>query len=64
MTKEEIKTAQDKFQHKCNFCERKFKSESAMLTHRVACVHNYATTEEVFEVEGIVDVFVRKNARW
>ena len=29
-----------------------------------SCNHNYGTTDEVFEVEDIVDVFGSNNARW
>ena len=35
-----------------------------MLIHRSSCVHNYATTDEVFTVERIVTVFGHKDARW
>ena len=64
MTKEEIAQAQDKFEHKCDFCTRKFKTLSAMRIHRDKCPYNYDTTDEAFEVESIVGVFGRINSRW
>ena len=35
-----------------------------MMKHRAHCVYNYATTEEVYEVERIVDVFGFEDSRW
>ena len=35
-----------------------------MYIHRASCPYNYATTEEAFEVDKILDVFGRKGARW
>ena len=64
VTKEEIAQAQDKFEHKCDFCTRKFKTLAAMRIHRDKCPYNYDTTDEAFEVESIVGVFGRINSRW
>ena len=64
VTQEEIASAEMKYAHQCDFCKRKFKTRRAMLIHRSSCVHNYATTDEVFTVERIVNVFGHKDARW
>ena len=64
VTKEEIMAAQEDFEHKCDFCSRRFKTLAAMRVHRANCPYNYATTEEVFEVEDIVGVFGRITSRW
>ena len=64
VTQEEIAKAQEKFAHKCDFCDRKFKTLAAMRIHRDKCPYNYATTDEAFEVEEIVGVFGRINSRW
>ena len=64
VTADEVAKAESKYVHKCDFCERKFKTNKAMHIHRANCVHNYATTQEVFAVEKIVGVFGHKDARW
>ena len=35
-----------------------------MQMHRAACIHNYATTDEIFELESIEAVFGHKESRW
>ena len=60
----EMLAAQKKFKIKCDFCERRFKTEAAMHTHSASCPHNYGTTEETFPVEEIVGVFGRIDSRW
>ena len=35
-----------------------------MLIHRQHCMHNYGTTEEVYVVEDVLDVFDHIDARW
>ena len=64
VSQDEIEKAEKKYAHQCDFCKRKFKTRRAMLIHRASCVHNYATTDEVFEIERIVNVFGHKDARW
>ena len=65
MTKKETLAAQKKFKHQCDFCDRRFKTQTVMYIHRANCPYNYATIEEVFEVqEQILDVFDRIGARW
>ena len=64
MTEAEAVAAEAGFKHQCDFCKRRFKTRRDMLIHRANCSHNYATTEEVFEVEDIVGVFGSKDARW
>ena len=64
VTEAEVAKAEAKYKHKCDFCLRKFKTSRAMHIHRANCVHNYATTDEVFAVEKIVGVFGHKDARW
>ena len=60
----EMMKAQQKFKVKCDFCDRRFKTDGAMHTHRAACPYNYDTTDKAFEVEDIVGVFGRIGARW
>ena len=64
VTEEEIMAAQTDFEHKCDFCVRRFKTLAAMRIHRANCPYNYGTTDKAFEVESIVGVFGRINARW
>ena len=64
VTATEVAKVEAKYNHQCDFCQRKFKTNRAMLIHRASCVHNYATTEEVFVLEKIVGVFGHKDARW
>ena len=64
VTKEEAAAAEAGFKHKCDFCKRRFKTQRHMLIHRANCSHNYDTTDEVYEVEDIIDVFGSKDARW
>ena len=59
-----IMLAQDNFEHKCDFCVRRFKTLSAMRVYRANCPYNYVTTEEVFEVEEIVSVFGHLASWW
>ena len=63
-TSEEAKAVEIKYQHQCDFCSRRFKTQGNMLKHRAHCVYNYDTTSEVFEIEQIVDVFGYAHARW
>ena len=62
-TTEEALKAQKKFKHPCDFCQRRFKTQSAMYIHRANCPYNYATTEKAYEVEDIVGVFGRVKVR-
>ena len=64
VTKVEAVTAQMAFKHKCDFCDRRFKTSRDMLIHRNNCVHQYNTTDETYVVEDIVGVFGRIEARW
>ena len=57
-------SVQMNYKHQCDFCERKFKTEAAKNIHRESCAYNYNTTEEAWEVEGILGVFGRIGARW
>ena len=63
-TNAEVKEIESKYTHKCDFCERKFKTIRGMRIHRANCQHNYGTTDEVFELEEIITVFGYKSARW
>ena len=64
VTKVEAVSAQMAFKHKCDFCDRRFKTSRDMLIHRNNCVHQYNTTDETYVVEDIVGVFGRIEARW
>ena len=63
-TSAEAKNIESKYENKCDFCERRFKTKRGMRIHRAKCQHNYGTTEEVYTVDEIVAVFGHKNARW
>ena len=64
VSEEEMLEAQKRFKFKCDFCDRRFKTDAAMQIHRANCPHNYGTTEKTYEVERIVGVFGRIGARW
>ena len=66
VTVAEADSAQSKFGHKCDFCSRKFKTRKGILIHRDSCVHQYDTTEEVYEVEEIIVIgaFGWEETRW
>ena len=57
ITEQDIMGAQEKFDHKCDFCVCRFKTKAAMYIHRTSCQHNYDTTDKVCEVEEIRGVF-------
>ena len=59
-----MKAVEKKYKHKCDFCTRRFKTQSNMMKHRSQCVYNYDTTEEIFEIEKIVNVFGFADSRW
>ena len=60
-----IEKVEKTYKHKCPFCDRRFKTAAGVQLHREKhCAFNYATTEEVFEVEGIEDVFGLRTNRW
>ena len=63
-TTSEAKAMEKKYKHKCDFCSRRFKTEINMMKHRAHCIYNYGTTDEIYEVEKIVDVFGHASSRW
>ena len=64
VTNAEAKTVEEKYIHQCDFCSRRFKTQDNMLKRRSHCVYNYDTTNEVFEIEEIVDVFGFAHSCW
>ena len=64
VTKAEAKAAEMKYKFKCDFCTRRFKTEKNMQIHRNSCIHNYNTTQEVYEVEKVVQAFGHVDNRW
>ena len=64
VTDEEAREIEAKYDHKCDFCKRRFKTRKGMLIHRASCQHNYDTTDEVYELEDIVATFGHKDTRW
>ena len=64
ITQEEARAVEEKYDHKCDFCIRRFKSRRGMLIHRAQCQHNYATTDKAFPLEDILDVFGHRHSRW
>ena len=63
-TAEQINKTTKKYKHVFAFCGRRFKTEAGMQTHRVACVLNYDTTEEAYELEEVLSVFGVKRNRF
>ena len=63
-TGEEVKAVEKKYKYKCDFCTRRFKTQSNMMKHRAQCIYNYDTTEEIYEIEKIVNVFGFADSRW
>ena len=53
VTDKEARKTEKKYEHKCDFCERRFKTRKGMLIHRANCQHNYGTTDEVYVLEDI-----------
>ena len=51
VTAEEVAKAEAGYEHKCDFCPRRFKTKRGMLIHRARCMHNYDTTDEVYYLE-------------
>ena len=64
VTRYEVTATEAKYSHKCDFCERRFKTRRGMLIHRARCQYNYNTTDEAFVLEDIVGVFGYKHSRW
>ena len=63
-TQTEAKKAEAGYKFVCDFCPRRFKTSRNMQIHRAAGIHNYATTDEIFELESIEAVFGHKESRW
>ena len=64
VTTDEVAAIEAKYAHKCDFCERSFKTRRGMLIHRARCQYNYNTTDEVFVLEDIVGMFGHRHSRW
>ena len=64
VTDTDAATVKKEYKHKCDFCTRRFKTSKAMHNHRASCIFNYGTTDEVYELEGIADVFGHIDNRW
>ena len=64
VTNAEAKAVEKKYKFKCDFCPRRFKTEKNMQIHRCSCIHNYDTTQEIFEVEQVVSAFGHVDNRW
>ena len=64
LTEEELLQVEAGYKHSCHFCGRKFKTEAGMLVHRNNCKLGYNTTEEVYELEEVLDVFGAKTNRF
>ena len=64
VTKEEVMAVEAGYEHKCDFCTRRFKTRRGMLIHRNKCPQNYNTTEEAFELDEVIAVFGEKDNRW
>ena len=64
VTAAEAKAVEKTYKFKCDFCPRRFKTEKNMQIHRCNCIHNYNTTQEIFEVEKIESTFGHVDNRW
>ena len=67
ITDEEAAKLQEIFDHKCDYCERYFKTNAAKQVCLRSCskfLYVYTTTDQVFEVESIVDGFGFKSNQW
>ena len=51
----------DKFEHACEFCKRKFETKRGVNFHHTSCIYAYAVTEERFVIEEILTVFEKKG---
>ena len=63
VTNAEAKAVEMKYKFKCDFCPRRFKTEKNMQIHHNSCIHNYNTTQEIYEVEKVVNAFGRVDNR-
>ena len=64
VTSAEAATVAKAYKFKCDFCARRFKTDKSMQIHRASCVFNYDTTDEIYEVEEIANVFGHIDNRW
>ena len=64
VTLDEVAAVESKYDNKCDYCERRFKTRRGMLIHRAKCQYNYDATEEIFILDKIVGVFGFKHSRW
>ena len=64
MTDEEIMKANDKLEHTCDFCKRKFETKRGKNIHRASCIYQYTASEERFTIEKILAVFGQREVRW
>ena len=64
MTSSDAAAVAKSYKHKCDFCTRRFKTDRAMQIHKASCVFNYDTTDDVYEIENITNVFGHIDNRW
>ena len=64
VTDEEIMKVNDKLEHTCDFCKRKFETKRGKNIHRASCIYQYTASEERFTIEKILAVFGQREARW
>ena len=60
----EMKRTEQKFEHKCTYCPRRFKTARGLKIHMSACGCKHGLTEEVFKIEKINAVFGCPEHRW
>ena len=64
VTSSDAAAVEKAYKHKCDFCTRRFKTNRSMQIHKASCVFNYDTTDEVYEIENITNVFGHIDNRW
>ena len=64
VTSSDAAAVEKAYKHKCDFCSRRFKTDRSMQIHKAICVFNYDTTDEVYEIENITNVFGHIDNRW
>ena len=64
VTDVEVAEVESGYEHKCDFCVRRFKTQRGMYIYRAQCAYNYDTTDEIFDLEEATAVFGHKDARW
>ena len=63
-TKLQVEATQNKYQHTCEFCGKKFKTARGRNIHRASCGSRHDLSPEEFEIKQINAVFGTPQHRW